>query len=178
MDGLIFSLNAAFNAAWIFSWHWRLLPLSLVLMLGILVTLIILMERFSGEAKGALAAASPARRFFLRVPILVYLGWICVATIANVTALLVVLGWDGFGLSPVVWTVAVILVGTGLGSWLILARGAFSSALVIVWAYAGIVIKRWGSDPEKTMAIIVACFIGMALLVVAGLVRLRRPLRA
>ena len=34
---------------------------------------------------------------FVHLPFSVYLGWISVATIANVTALLVTLGWNRFG---------------------------------------------------------------------------------
>ena len=178
IDGVIFAFNAAFNAAWIFAWHWRLIPLSFALMIGILVTLLVLMERANRARSAPTDKAGAIRRFFIRVPILVYLGWICVATIANATALLVVIGWKGFGFSPVLWTVAVILVGAGIGSWLVAKRGALSSGLVIVWAYAGIVIKRGGTDQESTMAIIIGSFVGIAAVVVSGLPLLARSMKA
>ncbi len=113
-----------------------------------------------------------ALRFFLRVPILVYLGWICVATVANVTALLVTLGWNGFGLDPVVWTVAVIAVGAALGAYLALRRGAVSAALVVIWAYTGVIIKRSGIDAGSTLPIIVATSVGIAAVTVAIAIRL------
>lgn len=173
-DGWIFSLNATLNAAWIAAWHWRLVGLSLAIMLGVLATLIALLERIhradmikplgaSNGLKAARIGGSELREFFLRAPILVYLGWICVATIANATAFLVTAGWDGFGLSPNAWTVAMIAAGALVGLLLVLRRGAVSSALAVVWAYAGIVLKRASTDPEATMPIIVAAAIAAGL---------------
>jgi hypothetical protein len=176
-DGMLFSANAALNAVWILAWHWRLIPLSLAVMAGILVTLILLEER--GYARRSAGADGRGRltRFFLRVPILVYLGWICVATIANVTAVLVTTGWSGFSLSESTWTVIVIAVGAIVGCFLVLARGAVSSGLVVLWAYAGIVMKRSATDPAETGAIIAAAYAGMAAVALAAAVRLYRNRR-
>lgn len=174
-DGWIFSLNALFNAVWILAWHWRMIPLSMLLMLGIFGTLVLLMER-NHKAFSALPAATSGaeklRRFFIRVPILVYLGWISVATIANVTALLVTAGWNGFGLDPVIWTIIVIAAGTVVGSLLVLRRGAVSSALVVVWAYAGIILKRSAIDEASSSPIIIAAVLGALLVLVAIVIRL------
>lgn len=180
-DGWIFSVNAILNAVWIVAWHWRLVGLSLALMMGILATLVVLLERLHRADMVKPVAASKGlsepriggaelREFFLRVPILVYLGWICVATIANVTAYLVTVAWDGWGISPSTWTVALIAAGALVGLLLVLRRGAVSSALVVVWAYAGIVLKRAGTDPEATMPIIVAAAVagGLVALVALG----------
>lgn len=179
-DGWIFSANAILNAAWIVAWHWRLVGLSLAIMLGVLGTLIVLMERIhradmvrpvagSNGLRAPRIGRAELREFFLRVPILVYLGWICVATIANVTAFLVTAGWDGFGLSPSSWTVAMIAAGALVGLLLVLRRGAVPSALVVVWAYAGIVLKRAATDPEATMAIIVAAALAAGLVALVAL---------
>lgn len=94
-DGIAFSVNLAANIGWILAWHYRLVGLSLAIMLVLLGSLVFLAERkpVRGGAKGL-------RAFLLDAPIAVYLGWICVATIANATALLVTLGWDGFGVDP------------------------------------------------------------------------------
>lgn len=165
-DGLLFSINALCNAAWIFAWHWRLIGLSVVIMFCILATLIILLER--GYKKSEIQKTSKVQNFFLWQPLLVYLGWICVATIANITALLVTLGWNGFGIPELWWTVFVIIVGTVIGISLVLKRGAVASGLVFIWAYAGIVLKRNSVDPSQTMPIIVAAIVG-AILVLASI---------
>ena len=172
-DGRVFSINMIANAAWIFAWHYRLVPLSLGIMLAILVTLVILAERIvscRGSARandGFQSAGFPARmrRFFLSTPIFVYMGWICVATIANVTALLVTTGWDGFGFDPRIWTVVAIAAGASVALLLVFLRNAAAAPLVVVWAYAGIVIKRTATDGDFSRPIWIAAIIAAGLIV-------------
>jgi hypothetical protein len=164
LDGLVFSLNAIANSAWILAWHWRLVGLSLAIMLLILASLCFLNERLHA-ACARLEAASPLRAFFLRAPIRVYLGWICVATIANATALLVKTGWNGWGLSEAFWAVAAICAGLAVGAALVLLRRSYASALVVVWAFAGIAAKRQGlaEAPEVFWAAVIAAAALLAL---------------
>lgn len=174
VDGILFILNAAANVGWIFAWHWRLVPLSLVLMLAILASLVALEERIArrlapGGSLASEAGGGRSRRFFLSVPIRVYLGWIFVATIANATALLVKLRWDGFGLDPRLWTVIVICAGLALALVYALGRGAVATPLVVVWAYAGIAIKRLSLDRDSTRAVWIAAMVA-AFLIVAAMV--------
>jgi hypothetical protein len=98
-------------------------------------------------------------RFFLTAPLNVYLGWICVATIANATALLVTAGWNGFGFDPQIWTVVVIIAGLAVAFGLIYLRNAVAAPLVVVWAYLGIVLKRTAVDPDQTRAVWMAAAI-------------------
>ncbi|HEY9055467.1 MAG TPA: hypothetical protein VIO60_11685, partial [Rectinemataceae bacterium] len=72
------------NVAWVFAWQWRLVPLAMAMMLVLLGTLIAQEQRSQAKLGkgGSLEGASRARRFFLTVPLRVYLGWISVATIA------------------------------------------------------------------------------------------------
>ncbi len=74
----------------------------------------------------------------------IYLGWITVATIANITSVLDYVGWDGFGLSDEAWLVimlAVALVVAALMTWM---RRDTAYLLVLVWAFAGIAVKFAG----------------------------------
>jgi hypothetical protein len=164
-DALLFLVNAAANIGWIFAWHWRLVGLAMALMLVILGTLIAL-EQGNQRKLGPGGALDPAaggkdrglaaRRFFLSVPLRVYLGWISVATIANATALLVKTGWGGFGLDPRFWTVLVIIAGLAVALGFSLWKRQVAAPLVVVWAYAGIVIKRLGSDASYSAAVWIA----------------------
>jgi hypothetical protein len=160
-DGWLFTANALANAAWIFAWHWRMIPLSMLIMLVILASLYALEERnfrrFNGKSTmigltGA-SGSTAVQRFFLTTPLNVYLGWICVATIANATALLVTAGWNGFGFDPQAWTVAVIIAGLLVAFALMFLRNAVAAPLVVVWAYLGIVLKRTAVDPDQTRAV-------------------------
>lgn len=184
-DGWLFTANALANTAWIFAWHWRLIPLSMVIMLVILASLIALEERnfkrFNGKAAriglGGASGSTAVLRFFLSTSLNVYLGWICVATIANATALLVTAGWNGFGLDPQVWTVVVILAGLVVALTLIYLRNAVAAPLVVIWAYFGIVLKRTAVDPDQTRAVWMAAAISAVLILgllvgkLAGLIK-------
>ncbi len=75
----LFIINGFLNAAWIFSWHYDVIWLSVVIMGGLLYTLIRIADilRVSNLTK--------KENWLVRLPFNVYFGWITVATIANVT---------------------------------------------------------------------------------------------
>jgi hypothetical protein len=175
VDAGLFIANMAGNIGWILAWHYRMVGLAMILMLLILASLAWLQERNwrrSAKADYPAGRGGAVLRFLLSTPINVYLGWICVATIANATALLVSLGWDGFGLDPRAWTVIVISAGMAIGLLFIFLRKAVAAPLVIVWAYAGIVIKRLGADPGYSAAVWIAAIAGATLLLAALAARL------
>lgn len=126
------------NVVWLFFWHWELFPLTLVAMLIILVALIYLYLQFRRSEK----PLTRAEKRNVKLPFSVYLGWISVATIANVTQLLYFIGWDGFGLAPEVWTVIMLLVATVVGLLMLLRELDIAYALVLVWSFAGIALKQ------------------------------------
>jgi hypothetical protein len=132
----IFIVNALLNTSWIFAWHYDLIWLSLIIMVGLLITLIMIAEMLRGRT------LDRREQWMVRVPFSVYFGWITVATIANVTVFLVYLGWDGFGLSEVFWTVAILLIGAVIGSWRMLRDRSVAYGLVLMWAYGAILVKH------------------------------------
>jgi hypothetical protein len=97
------------------------------------------------------------------VPFSVYLGWITVATIANVTVLLVRVGWNGFGLQPQVWAAMVIIAAALIAIAVLATRRDAAFGLVVLWALSGIAIKR-SADPtlESHVVLITALICGAA----------------
>jgi hypothetical protein len=87
-------------------------------------------------------AVSKKEYFFVKLPFQIYFGWITVATIANVTALLVDYGWTGWGLSETFWTIAVIAVATLIAISVILKGRAVAYGLTVIWAFSGIIAKH------------------------------------
>jgi hypothetical protein len=134
--GLYFSISSIANSAWIFSWHYHLIELSLLLMVVILVCLILINQRINKER------LSQREKLFIKLPFSIYFGWITVATIANATTLLVSLGWDGFGISEPTWASIIIFVGLIIGIATIIKNRDIAYGLVLIWAYAGIFIKH------------------------------------
>lgn len=159
-----FLLSCIANMAWIFAWHWQKVGLSLVVMLFLLASLIIIYLSLSSGGE-----SFPAERVLVKLPFSVYLGWITVATIANVTALLVRLEWGGFGLSGVFWTVAVIVTAVVITALVIWPRRDAGYSLVVIWALLGIVLKR--SALGDAPAVTVAAALGMGVIVLVFLLR-------
>ena len=129
--GWLFAVTCVLNALWIVAWHYGRLPLSLILMTGLLITLIYINKAASTLPYGLIKASFG-----------IYLGWICIATVANVTTLLVNYGWNGFNVSQETWTVILIFAGAAIASLsLLLLKNPFIG-LSVIWAFIGIAIKR------------------------------------
>jgi tryptophan-rich sensory protein len=144
--GWLFAVSCILNALWIVAWHYEKVPLSLVIMAGLLVTLILINLKLKGQPLGLAKAAFG-----------VYLGWISIATIANVTALLVRLNWNGFGISQEAWAIVMIAVGAVLVSAAIVKLANPFLGLAVVWAFAGIILKR----SQDHLSIVVAAAAGI-----------------
>ncbi len=132
-----FILNGAANGAWIITWHYELVPVSLLVMLILLGSLIMMYKNLNVNYFGKYGI-----KWFVNVPISVYLGWISVATIANFTTVLVHFGWSGFGISEDVWSVVVLIVAVALGCLMLHRHKDIFYAGVIAWASYGILSKR------------------------------------
>jgi hypothetical protein len=137
-----FILASLANIIWIFLWHYEQILLSLLAMLLLFFSLLVIYLRLNiGIEK-----ISMKEKLFVHVPISVYIGWITVATIANVTAVLVEIGWDGFGISEQIWTMLVIIVATIITILILTMRKDYAYGAVIIWALIGIYIKRIADD--------------------------------
>jgi hypothetical protein len=145
---LLFIISCALNGLWIVAWHYQKLPFSLLIMVGLLVTLILINIQIKDLPLGVFKAAFG-----------IYLGWICIASIANFTALLVSIGWGGMGISEEAWTIIMIAAGTLIVSLAIMRFENPFIGLSVVWAFTGIVIKR-SSDYKS---IVIAAALGIML---------------
>ncbi len=127
----LFIISCVFNGLWIVAWHYQKLPLSLLIMIGLLISLIMINLHLKDLPVGVLKATFG-----------IYLGWICIATIANITALLVNAGWGGIGISQQAWTIILIAIGTMIVSLTVMRIDNPFIGLSVVWAFTGIILKR------------------------------------
>lgn len=103
-----------------------------MVMIGLLLTLIALYTKMRESSPGKLDLATFS----------IYLGWISVATIVNISYVLVEKGWGGFGLSDVTWTIILLVVATLLAVWFRISQADWIYPLVFVWAFIGIGVKN------------------------------------
>lgn len=147
--GLRFIVSCILNSLWILFWHYEHLFFSVIIMLSLLITLIDIVRRINFLTKNA----------EIKIPIVakaafgVYLGWICIATIANITAVLVFFGWNGFGQSEVFWACLMVIVGAIIVSWTLNKLNNIFIGAAVIWAFTGIIIKRIEA-PEYHMFIV------------------------
>jgi hypothetical protein len=163
---ILFILSSIANSAWIFLWHYEYVGLSLLLMIILLFSLLAMYIRLNiGHSN-----VTMTEKLCVHVPFSVYLGWITVATIANVTAFLVSIKWDGFGINPLTWTIVIIAVGTLLTFLMLALRKDIAFSLVVLWAFFGIWMKRM-TQPNSTTDVNVATTASIAIvLIIAGLI--------
>jgi len=158
--GYLFVANALLNSLWIFLWHYLLIPLSMLVMVGILITLMMIYQRLeTGQTP-----VSKEEKWFARVPFSIYFGWISVATIANAAVMLYDLGWRGQPLTQEIWTALVIAVATAIGIFMILKRKEVAFPLVLVWAFIGIFIKQGQVQIVPFVALAAAILVALILI--------------
>ena len=133
----LFIQNCLLNIGWLFLWHYEMLDVSIAVMLGILYTLVRLNTVISYD----LAPQTP-NRTLLKAGFGVYLAWICIATIANVTTWLVSIKWDAFGFSPTFWTGGLIGIGALIAAYSTWRLRNMFIGLAVIWALLGIIIRQ------------------------------------
>jgi len=170
--GPLFFISCLANIGWIYAWHYEIVPLSVILMLILFGSLLATYLRLNiGKSE-----ATKAEKYFVHLPFSVYLGWITIATIANVTALLVDLNWGTFGLGEQFWAVAVIIVGIAIALSVLFTRKDIFYCLVVDWALLGILLKRLSPAEVRVQSVVVVTIVGLVLVtggVVAQLIRKR-----
>lgn len=159
----LFVVNALANAGWIVLWHNEMVVWSVALMLVILVTLIAIYQKLGiGQQK-----VTRAEYWLTHFPFSLYLGWISVATIANIAGALYVLQWSGWGVAPQIWATIMIIVAGLLGITMLMRNRDYVFASVIVWALIGIAVKFPDVSVMLWAIIVTICCIGGAAILTA-----------
>ncbi|MFY7910860.1 MAG: hypothetical protein ACOVO2_14935 [Emticicia sp.] len=136
--GLRFVVSCILNSLWILYWHYEHLFFSILIMLALLITLIDIVRRIHFLNKNTEIQVPGVTKAVFGI----YLGWICIATIANITAILVFFGWNGFGQSEVFWTCLMVMIGAFIVSITVLNFNNAFIGVSVLWAFIGIIIKR------------------------------------
>ncbi len=128
-----FAISCLLNCAWIICWQFEYLIISLIVMLGLLTTLTIINKQLKeGSSR------------ILKLVFGIYLGWICIATVANATALLVSYDWS-FSLQLQAYiTIAMLFISVMIVVWVMYQLANPFLSLAVSWALYGIYVKRVG----------------------------------
>lgn len=139
---IAFTISNLANALWILSWHYLSFSLSLVWMLVILFSLAYIQLQLKGDHD------------ITTVPFRIYFGWITVATVANITTMIVADAnafrwlWNGGEVSEQLLTMVILLVTIVIGNVTIIRQKDGYYGAVIVWSLLGIFVRHRINLPD------------------------------
>lgn len=158
------------NAAWILSVQAGLLALSVPVIALLLAMLAIAFARLRRDP-----AETTADAVLLDGTVGLYLGWVMVATVANIAAWIQAAGFTGFGVSPALWAIALLvivaLIGCALAIW---DRGRLAPALAAAWGLVWIAVARAQGGLQEDVVAVTALAAGILILLVTVAVRVAR----
>ncbi len=161
--GYWFVLSCVLNCAWLVLWHYERFVLTFIVMLGLLGSLIAIYQHLNIGYR----RTSGREKWAVHVPFSLYLGWISVATLANLSVVVYTLNLDSLGLPPLVFTLILVLIATGLAISMMLRRNEIAYPLVIVWALIGIAARHQQALPViAVLSALLACIILITLVFV------------
>ena len=156
--GYLFAISNIANAAWLFCWHYNWFGLSVLVMLTLLGLLIASYLRLDVNR----SSVTRAEYWSVDVVFSVYLGWITVATVANISDWLYLVEWNGFGISASGWAVIMLAIASLLGLAMAVTRRDAGYLSVLVWAFIGIAVKQT-SIPLVALSALVAATLMLGL---------------
>jgi len=148
------------NVIWLFLWHYEIFAFTWIAMLVLLASLLYTYIQISARRPGL----DRNQQLFVRLPFSIYLGWVSVASIANISQVLYYFKWSGWGITPVIWAVMMLTVAVLLGLAMLVRENDVPYTLVLVWALVGI----WVSQSD-TALVAGAALIGAGVLALASL---------
>jgi translocator protein len=167
---VLFILTSIFNIVWLFFWQNELLPISVAVIFAFLASLIALYLRLNiGKSNVGLK-----EKLCVHVPFSVYLGWVTIATIANISVTLVSVGWDGFGLSLQTLAILVLAVALILDLAVIATRRDIAYSFVFIWALVGIGINQVANPSIVLTSEIAVAIIAVVLVITVAFSRLHK----
>jgi hypothetical protein len=170
--GFLFMLSCAFNIAWLFLWQYDYIAASVPLIFGLLLSLAAVYHRLGiGRSKAPLG-----EKLGVHLAFSVYLGWITVASLADLSAALVSVKWDGFGLSQTGWGQVFIVAAIAFAFFILVVERDLPYGLVIVWALAGISASQGGHPEVASLAQAGAVGVSVAVLLlgILGVMKSRK----
>lgn len=130
------------NSLWVVAWLHGYIGWCILIMAIIFISLLKIIIN-----TGAALVRNPVKtHVFIFWPFSLYLGWISVAFIANTAAYLTSVGWGGWGISPITWTIIMIAAAGLVNIFTIWARNLHLFGAVGIWALLAIAASNDNSS--------------------------------
>ncbi|WP_144794359.1 tryptophan-rich sensory protein [Microbacterium paludicola] len=163
------ALSMVLNGLWLvaasFGPLWSTV-LVIVLLLIVLARVIVLLGRSSARGWVERTVVDGANGL--------HFGWVTIATVVNITALLTDVAPEEWGQQADLWGIlvlAAVLVITVSSAW---ATGRIAPALASAWGLAWVAIGRLADEPRSTPIAVAAIIVAVILLIAAVISSVRR----
>ena len=127
---ILFWVSCILNIAWIVAFSYLQIELSVLLIFGLVISLSIICLKLLKIQEG--------KRWLLPLSFGIYTGWLFIATVVNIAAMLVKLEWDGFGIADNIWAIVILIIAVVLVFLVLMKNRNAAFPLPIAWAYFGI----------------------------------------
>lgn len=134
----LFWVSCILNIAWIVAFSYVQIELSVLFILGFVITLSLMCQK--------LLKIQDRKRWLLPLSFGIYTGWLFIATVVNIAAMLVKLKWNGFGITPEIWAIIILIIAILLVVAVLSKIRNAAFPLPIAWAYFG--IYQFLNSPE------------------------------
>lgn len=115
-----------------------------------------------------LLAMHEPKRWLLPVTFGLNAGWLFIATVVNISAFLVQIEWNGFGIADTTWAILMLVISVALCAFVLWRLKNAAFPLPIAWAYFAIFSERMNAGNASAVGYV---SIGgmVVLLLLAGL---------
>ncbi|MFA7573783.1 MAG: TspO/MBR family protein [Lutispora sp.] len=127
---VLFRISCVLNIAWIVAFSYVQIELSVLFILGFVITLSLICQK--------LLKIQDGKRWLLPLSFGIYTGWLFIATVVNIAAALVKLKWNGFGIAEDIWAIIIIIIAVLLVILVLSKNRNAAFPLPVAWAYLGI----------------------------------------
>lgn len=162
--GWWFILSCLANSAWIVAWVNDFTAVSVLLISLLLISLLKIVVNTNMERWDA-----PFPKILLLWwPFTIYSGWVTVAVIANISAWLTKIGWQGLGISDTSWAITMIIIAGAVNLLMIWKRNMREFASVGIWALIAIGVANWDTHQPVLITAIAVSIVLFAAIAVHG----------
>jgi len=165
--GWWFLISCIANSCWVAAWLYDYTALSVVLMTVILISLLKIITNLDIN----LVKRDTKDYSFINLPFTLYVGWISVAIIANVAALLTKINWDAWRIAPITWTIVMVVIAGVVNIFMVTHRNMRAYGLVGIWALLAIAANQ----NSEGQSIVYACYAVAAAILISIVVNFIKP---
>ncbi len=155
---ILYFISCLINIGWIFSWHYKAIPFSMILMTLLLLLLFNIYRRVTVGFK-----RFEPQYIITVIPFSLYLGWVVVATLANLAVLINYVHWVNMDWPAAYLASGMVIVATVINIIILVKKNDLFFSLVFLWAVMGIISARRAEGTKEANLVAITALVGMGL---------------